>query len=233
MKIILELLFPGRCPVCDRVQPLGEIVCPQCADSLERMRIQSPFCRKCGKPLADSRDEFCGDCTAGGHRFLEGRALYPYPAVRKSIYRYKYQGRKEYAGFYAREMARHLGDTVRRWHPDALVPVPLHRTRQAVRGYNQAAALAEALGRELGIPVENRLIRRVRKTVPQKLLRRQMRQNNLKRAFKISKNVVKLNTIIIIDDIYTTGSTVDAVTAVLQEAGIRQVYFITLAIGKG
>ena len=130
-------------------------------------------------------------------------------------------------------MARHLGDTVRRWHPDALVPVPLHRTRQAVRGYNQAAALAEALGRELGIPVENRLIRRVRKTVPQKLLRRQMRQNNLKRAFKISKNVVKLNTIIIIDDIYTTGSTVDAVTAVLQEAGIRQVYFITLAIGKG
>ncbi len=217
--------------MCDSVQPLGEIICPQCADSLEAIR--NPFCRKCGKPLLDDRNEYCDDCRARAHQFREGRALYPYPAVRKSIYRYKYQGRKEYAWFYGREMARHLGDTIRRWRPDALVPVPLHRTRQAVRGFNQAAALAEALGRELGIPVENHLIRRIRKTVPQKLLSRQMRQNNLKRAFKISKNVVKLNTIIIIDDIYTTGSTVDAITAVLQEAGIGHVYFITLAIGKG
>ena len=84
----------------------------------------------------------------------------------------------------------------------------------------------------MGIPVEGRLIRRVRKTLPQKLLGDRERQNNLKRAFKIDRNDVKLKTVIIIDDIYTTGSTVDACAAVLKCAGVKKVYFITAAIGK-
>lgn len=229
--ILLDLLFPTRCPVCDRVLPLGEQICPQCAKNLKL--IQSPFCRKCGKALPDSRQEYCGDCEQGTHLFREGRALYEYPCIRKSVYRFKYGGRKEYALFYGDEIARHLGKVILSWKPDALIPVPLHSSRKRKRGYNQAGALAAEVGKRLEIPVLSGLIVRVKNTTPLKLLTPAMRQNNLKRAFKICGNVVKLNTIIIIDDIYTTGSTVDAMAAVLQEAGIKHVYFIALAIGKG
>lgn len=229
--ILLDLLFPRRCPICDRVQPIGEIVCPACADALKL--VASPFCKKCGKPLADERQEYCMDCAAGTHLYITGRALYEYPGVRKSISRFKYKGRKEYGEFYGRELAKHLGETIRAWHPDAFVPVPLHSGKKRMRGYNQAEVLAEELGRRMGIPVARCLVKRIKKTIPQKQLTRLERQNNLKKAFKIYRNDVKLNTIIIIDDIYTTGSTVDAVAAVLQEAGIKNIYFIALSIGKG
>lgn len=220
-----------RCPVCDGVLPLGEQICPQCAEKLQL--IHNPFCRKCGKALEDNRREYCGDCERGTHLYREGRALYAYPCIRRSVYRFKYGGRKEYAVFYGNEIARHLGEIILSWKPDALVPVPLHSSRKRKRGYNQADALAAEVGKRLGIPVASRLVVRVKNTTPLKLLTPAMRQNNLKRAFKIRGNVVKLNTIIIIDDIYTTGSTVDAMAAALQEAGIKNVYFIALAIGKG
>jgi len=229
--LLLDLLFPRRCPVCDRVQPIGEIICPSCKGSLKR--IGSPFCKKCGKALSDTRQEYCSDCAGGSHIYTEGRALYEYPCIRKSVYRFKYGGRKEYAGFYGRELAAYLGPTIRMWQPEALIPVPLHISRKQKRGYNQAELLARALGKELGIPVETRLIKRRKKTVPQKRLNRLQRQNNLKRAFKIVRNDVKLNTIIIIDDIYTTGSTMDEMASMLRETGIRNIYFIALAIGRG
>ncbi|WWR15528.1 double zinc ribbon domain-containing protein [Lachnospiraceae bacterium JLR.KK008] len=228
--LLLELLFPRRCPVCDGVQPLGQVICPSCADSLQVVR--SPFCRKCGKPLANERQEYCGDCAGGTHLYLEGRALYEYPCLKKSLYRFKYGGRREYGEFYGTEMAKHLSTVIRRWHPDAFVPVPLHSSRKRKRGYNQAEVLAAWLGVITGIPVERHLIIRSKKTAPQKNLDSRARQNNLKRAFKISENDVKLNTIIIIDDIYTTGSTIDAMASVLYAAGIKNIYFIALAIGR-
>lgn len=228
---ILDLLFPRRCPVCDSVQPMGRIVCPSCAEGLRR--ISSPFCKKCGKAVADARQEYCADCACGSHLYKEGRALYEYPRVKKSLYRFKYGGRKEYGEFYGGELARHLDPVIRSWRPDALVPVPLHGSRKRMRGYNQAEVLAVCLGEKTGIPVKKDLIRRVEKTAPQKSLDRQARQNNLKRAFKIYENDVKLNTIIIIDDIYTTGSTVDAMASVLRGAGIKNIYFIALATGRG
>ena len=89
--------------MCDRVQPIGEIVCSSCRDSLKK--VQSPFCNKCGKILADEREEYCSDCNAGIHIYTEGRALYEYPCIRKSIYRFKYKGRREYAEFYGKELA--------------------------------------------------------------------------------------------------------------------------------
>ena len=217
--------------MCDRVQPIGEIVCSSCRDSLKK--VQSPFCNKCGKILADEREEYCSDCNAGIHIYTEGRALYEYPCIRKSIYRFKYKGRREYAEFYGKELAEHLGLIIKSGQPEALIPVPLHSSRKQSRGYNQAELLAKALGKQLGIPVISHIVKRVKKTVPQKKLSQVQRQNNLKRAFKIIRNDVKLNTIIIIDDIYTTGSTIDSMSAVLKEAGIKNIYFIALAIGRG
>lgn len=227
----LDLVFPPRCPACDKPVPPTELICPACREKF--VEVKAPLCLKCGKQIRDEREEYCRGCRLVMHEFERGRGLFTYRSMAESMYRFKYAGRREYARFYGEQIVRRLGRTIRGWKPDALIPVPVHSSRKRERGYNQAEVLAEEIGKKMDIPVERRLLKRVKKTMPQKLLDDKGRQNNLKRAFKICGNVVKLNTIIIIDDIYTTGSTVDAMAAVLQEAGIKHVYFIALAIGKG
>lgn len=227
---ILDLLYPKRCPVCDRIVPYGTKICVQCYPKL--LRIGGTFCLKCGKMLSDAKTEYCDDCLNGAHAFHSGRALYQYQGVvKKSIYRFKYAGRKEYGEFFGEQMARHLAEFIRQTGAEAIVPVPLYAAKKRKRGFNQAEVLAENLSRCTGIPVCN-LVTRVRNTVPQKQLDREERQNNLKKAFKIRQNDVKLKTTIIIDDIYTTGSTIDAVARVLLQAGVKRVYFVTLAAGR-
>ena len=150
-----------------------------------------------------------------------------------SVYRFKYAGRTEYAAFYGKDLYEKKAYWLKALRPDALVPVPIHSSRMRRRGYNQAALIARELSKYSGIPVREHLIRRNLRTQPLKDLSHTERQNNLKRAFKICQNDVKLNTIVIIDDIYTTGSTIDSITKVLKDAGIGKVFFITLTIGRG
>ena len=227
---IISLIYPRRCPVCDQVVPrIGMYICPGCREKLEY--IEEPVCFKCGKPVAEGR-EWCGDCENQAHVFTRGAALCTYPCVRESLYRVKYQGRREYLDFFAEEIVRRMGAQIRLWQADAVTGVPLHKKRQRKRGYNQSALLAEKIGRKMGIPYDENLVLRVKNTVPQKSLTVPERQNNFKKAFIIGQNVVKLNTIIVIDDIYTTGSTIDAVARVLTEAGAARVYFIAIAIGR-
>lgn len=130
-------------------------------------------------------------------------------------------------------MERVLGNFIRACRADAFVPVPLHKSRKRKRGYNQAEVLARELSALTGIPVCTDLIGRVKKTAPMKELSAAQRQNNLKKAFKILRNDVKLKTIIIVDDIYTTGSTIDAVSRELKSVGVEKIYFVALAIGRG
>lgn len=229
---LLDLLYPRRCPVCDRaVKPFGSLICKACESKFKY--IGEPYCMKCGKPLREEEREYCGDCKRQKHLFDRGRALFEYKSASDSVYRFKYKGRQEYGAYYAGCMADKLGKWLAECHPDALIPVPIYRGKRRVRGYNQAEVLARELHKITGIPVETDLIKRVRKTVPMKDLSASERQNNLKRAFKICRNDVKLNTIVIIDDIYTTGSTIDAMSYELRRAGIESIYFMTLSIGRG
>ena len=227
----LQLLFPLRCPVCDGiVWPAGEKICLGCLGRLKL--LTPPWCMKCGKRLAEE-GELCADCRRKPHLFRRGRALYAYESVAPSIYRFKYGGRREYADFFGEQMAEYLGDFLRGIRPDALVPIPLHRKRMAVRGYNQACLLAQALGSRTGVPVEARFLVRVKNTSPLKYENPKERQNNLKKAFNIAGNDVKLKRVVLVDDIYTTGSTMDEAAGTLMEAGVEEVYFIALACGAG
>ncbi len=226
----LDLVFPARCPVCDKPAPFPELICPACRE--KPVPVKEPGCLKCGKHNGDEREEYCKGCRLTMHAFKQGRGLFLYESAAGSLYRFKYAGRREYARFYAEEIVKKLGGTIRAWKPDALVPVPIHRTRRKERGYNQAEVLAREIGKRTGIPVASNLIRRVRKTLPQKLLDDVGRQNNLKTDFKIDENDVKLKRVVIIDDIYTTGNTVDACAVELKRAGVEEVYFITAAIGR-
>lgn len=227
----LQLLFPRRCPVCDEiVTPFGEKICLECIPKLKL--LTPPRCMKCGRHLRDDR-MLCGDCMKKKHRYDRGRALYEYRSASLPIYRMKYGGRREYADYFGEQLAGFLGDFIRETGADGLVPVPLHPKRLAVRGYNQAEALARALGRAAGIPVYPRMVKRVRNTVPLKLLDPAERQKNLKKAFIIAQNDVKLKRVIIVDDIYTTGSTIDELAGTLKENGAEKVYFVTLSSGAG
>lgn len=231
-EFFLDLLFPRRCPVCDRpVAPFGSLVCASCEQTFQY--IKQPFCLKCGKPLAQEEKEYCHDCSVQKHYFDRGMALFEYKSISDSLYRFKYKGRQEYASYYASCMADKGRKFIEECRPDALVPVPIHKSRRYQRGYNQAEVLARELSMLTGIPTVPDLILRVHKTAPMKDLSARERQNNLKKAFKICRNDVKLSTIIIIDDIYTTGSTIDAISIELKKAGVERIYFMTLAIGRG
>lgn len=226
---LLHYLFPPRCPFCDEITKDG--VCIDCKSKLEI--VSDPFCMKCGKPLEDATKELCADCSRTTHCFCGGRALLVYDdLVKHSIYRFKYASRKEYARVYAAMMACRFRAYIDQISPDMLIPVPLHKSKMRKRGYNQAQLIAKCLEKEWKVPSRADIIRRVKKTRPQKELSRAERQNNLKKAFKIIENDVKLKTIILIDDIFTTGSTMDALAEVLLQSGAARVYFITLAIGR-
>ena len=117
-------------------------------------------------------------------------------------------------------------------HLNALVPVPVSAKRERKRGYNQAALLAQVIGRNTGIPVREDFLLRRTDTAAMKGMSAQQRRVNLKKAFTAPFDDVKSKTIMLVDDIYTTGTTVDACAAALKEAGAAAVYFITLAIGE-
>lgn len=228
--IITELLFPRRCPVCDDiVRPWGALCCPVCKKKLRYLGAN--YCMKCGKGLSVQEVEYCSDCKKYPHAFLRGRSLYQYESVAGAIFRFKYHGRQEYADFWAEELYRYLGRDILAMQADALVPVPLHKSRLLERGYNQAELLAQALSKRIEVPCRTNLVFRCKKTLPQKQLNYAERQNNLKNSFKLSANDVKLNTVLIIDDIYTTGSTVDALAKVFLEHGTEKVCVVTLAAG--
>lgn len=148
--------------------------------------------------------------------------------MRQSIYRFKYDNKREYADFYLEELLRLYGGWIKSLKVEAVIPVPLHNRKYRVRGFNQAQVLAEGIGRAMNIPVLTEVVGRKKSTIAQKNLNDKERQENIKNAFKITNNEVKLNKILLVDDIYTTGSTMDAVAGVLRENGVKEIFFICL-----
>ena len=211
----------------------------------------------CGAELISDRAEYCPDCQRRQRRFESGVALIRYDTVaQKSMAAVKYKNRREYLDFYAVAIARRYGYFFKHRKDAVLVPVPVHPARLRSRGFNQAGELAVRLGRLTGLLVNERLLVRTRKTAPQKELGPDERLRNLRHAFAVaaefrwepapgkpdSRNLPGWaagtapelpQTVILIDDIYTTGSTIEACTRVLKAAGVRQVYFVSICIGGG
>ena len=129
-------------------------------------------------------------------------------------------------------MRRH-GKTLLGLGIDAMIPIPVHKKKLQKRGYNQAEVLAAALSDRLSIPVETELLVRAVNTEPQKRLDPEHREQNLKKAFQCTKKSVSYKKVLLVDDIYTTGATIEACTKCLQAAGIPEVYYTSVAIGTG
>lgn len=231
-EALCNLFFPRRCPICDVVVVHGRDICKECEERVPL--IGEPVCKRCGKPLTDERSELCGDCSRKRHYFKQGKAVFLYQkGMKQSMYRFKYAGRREYATYYARVAAENYGVWIKRHGIGLIVPVPMYLPKKRKRGYNQAEVFARSLGAELELPVGAKIIRRVKNTVPQKALNDRQRKDNVKGAFQLDANIVEYSKILLVDDIYTTGSTIDAVAECFLEAGVEEVYFLTACIGEG
>lgn len=210
------------------------------------MPVRQPACRKCGKEVPGQHHEYCLDCIRHKRTFDSGAALFHYnDAARHSLAAVKYKNRREYLDFYGTAMQYRFEKAIRYWKPDMLIPVPIHPSRRRQRGYNQAEELAIRLGKAWNIPVCTRLLFRARKTTPQRDLNPTERLKNLQEAFRVHPEFLsdarnpeisggKLpDCVVLIDDIYTTGSTIEACSRVLKAAGIKEIHYLSICIGDG
>lgn len=227
-----DLLFPRRCPVCGGVaMPKGRLICPACLKQLSF--ISSPACMKCGKEIGSRDQEYCTDCIRRKKSFERGFALLNYDSrAAASMAAVKYHNKREYLDFYARAAALRFGKQFRQVGIQVIVPVPVHASRLKTRGFNQAAVLAERLSAELEIPWEELLIR-VKKTDPQKSLGSAERLKNLRGAFEAEQKAGKWERVLLVDDIYTTGSTAEICSRALLKTGVKQVFVFAVCIGHG
>lgn len=228
---ILEILYPARCPVCHGVIRGKGDLCFGCRKKLPY--IKEPVCKKCGKELEKQETEYCRDCQRFSHGFDRGAAVFAYNDVmRRSIAMFKYHNRREYAKFYAKEMVQHCWRFLDRCSPEVIIPIPVHKKKLRQRGFNQAELVAKELGKLLKIPVDTTYLVRIENTTPQKELSRQERKANLKKAFTVKENGKYYHRILLIDDIYTTGATMDAVSELLRANGAGNLFFLTICVGR-
>lgn len=239
VRSVLHILYPVRCPLCDELvnrgkEPGGYPVCSKCRETAKRAK--EPVCKKCGKPLTDTRREYCADCNFHPHYFEQGKALWVHQGkVKESVYRLKYHNRREYGKSFGQEMAKEYAGWIRRKGIQGIIPIPLHKKRRWQRGYNQAEIIAKELGKQLQLPVYTEVLKRSIDTKPQKELDNKERKENLKRAFDadIGKLPQNVTCVLLVDDIYTTGSTMDGAARALKSAKVKNVYSLCVSIGKG
>ena len=151
----------------------------------------------------------------------------------RSMARIKYHGCREYLDFYAEAMLRRFAPAISRLSPDCIIPIPVPPSRLKKRGFNQAEELAARIARKTGIPLENGFLKRIKKTLPQKSLDPAARLKNLEPAFDCARLPPGIHTVLLIDDIYTTGSTMEACARALKSAGAEKVAFAVICIGSG
>jgi ComF family protein len=232
-EAFLNALYPPHCAKCLADTLPGIHLCPTCA--AQAPKIVAPFCRQCSQPFDGAiEDSFtCAQC--GGRKLHFECAVAPYRSrgvVREFIHRFKYERH-----FYLRQplanwLAESLEDERIASQPfDALVPVPLHSARYRERDFNQAEVLAKLLAKRAGKPVL-RALKRIRYTTTQTRLDRQERMENLRNAFRVRHaSAVQCRHLILVDDVFTTGSTVEECARVLRQAGAASVRVVTVARG--
>lgn len=232
---VLDILFPRKCPICQKVNADDGGICSECREKMTV--VMEPTCKRCGKPLSHEENEYCMDCAGKKSVLTQGTALWLYDDVtRKAMADFKYDGCTEDGVLYAKEFVRHRGELLRSWKLDCIIPVPLYWKKQWFRGFNQAEHLAGEIGRFLKLPVLEEGILRQYYTKPQKGLSSKQRMENLKNSMVLNEAYIETlqecSRVLLVDDIYTTGATLEACGLVLKDIGVKQIYFSCLCIGK-
>ena len=236
VETLLDFVYPRNiyCLLCgeaiEKTEPYS--LCSACRGQIRF--ITSRFCEKCGKPLESMYlPTKCPDCIQSTHYFTKGFSCVEYDDnIKKLVYDLKYHN-KRYLAYHMAEMMTERFMKMGWGKPDLIVPIPLHRKKERDRGFNQSALIARYIGAFLGIPVECKGVLRMKETEIQNKLNREERKENLKNAFKIIENNKFSNKkVMILDDIYTTGSTIDACAKELCKAKPREINCMTFATGR-
>ena len=224
-----DMVFPRRCPMCHDAVPFGKRLCPGCVGKLPY--VTGKRCAKCSQPVEED-EELCDGCRERRHVFDRGLGVFIYEERMKEAVSYmKYRGRREYCGVLGELAGEAASGVPFIERCGVLVPVPIHASRLRERGYNQAELIARAAGRALGKPVEGLLVRKTQ-TAALKNLHSRERYRELSEALEAACGAPK-EPILVVDDIFTSGATVDAAADALKRAGAPEVYFLTVCIGAG
>lgn len=231
LRETLLLIYPPTCAGCALALTSDKLFCPDCFSTLDL--ISEPYCPLCGIPYTAeaTTSHLCSDCFESVYRFDRARAAGFYQGLlREIIHRFKYGGQT----FLVWPLARVLIDPAReltRLHGiDVVIPVPLHYRRLRQRGFNQSSLLARGLGSLLKISVDYSSLKRTRWTEPQIGLSRNQRAVNVKGAFSLkAAEKIKGKGILLVDDVFTTGETVNQCVRVLNDGGASEVVVLTVA----
>lgn len=229
---LARLLFPPVCAGCRRQVREPGTLCPSCWRNVRF--IEPPLCAVLGTPFAyEVGDEAISPAAlADPPPFARARAAVAYSDVaRQFVQNLKYRDRTDLAPWMARWMARAGAELLR--DAEIVVPVPLHRRRFFMRRFNQSAELARHVAAMSGLPFAPRAVERIRRTRQQVGLGAKERAANMRGAFRVpdaAKFTVSGRRVLVVDDVYTTGATVSAVTAALKKAGAREVDVLTFAL---
>ena len=229
---LLDVFFPPLCHVCRKFIPAaGELhLCPDCRGLMPP--IVAPLCIVCGIPFAGAgTDHVCGSCSTTPPRFDSARAALAYVgASRDLIHAFKYRNKTHLRRPLALLTIERLSEFIQSRRPDLIMPVPLHRKKLSSRGFNQALLLGEILSQRLKIPLDRHNLRRIRWTEPQVNMAAHDRRINVKGAFSVHEAaLVAGRRVLLVDDVFTTGSTVEECGRVLKASGAADVTVITVA----
>ena len=222
-QLLLEILFPSRCVGCGR---RGASFCPACLSAISH--VPPNLCFRCGEPGANPASGLCARCRRSETALDGGFSVgYSAGALRQAIHRLKYDGQSRLA----EPLASLLTDwwAGRRLTVDLIVPVPLHPARQRDRGYNQSALLARRLAAHTALPCSEDAVLRCRNTRPQVGLGAAERWQNVDGAFRAEPTLVAGLRVLLLDDVRTTGSTLEASARALRDAGAATVWALTVA----
>lgn len=231
---LLDLVYPPRCILCERILDYNISrrmeICEDCIK--ENQPIGEPRCKICSRPIPYGVER-CDDCKQYNHEYTQGWALWIYEdKVKEAIYRLKYGELSVYGKTMGAYMVRCFRKEYEKAGIHCIIPVPIHPKRKRRRGFNQAQSIGEEISREMNIPIFFKVLHRTKDTKPNSGLSYIARRENIKGAFEIrEREKIEGKNILIIDDIYTTGSTIDACAEILKYSGAEKVYFTTVSIG--
>ncbi|MBR3501275.1 MAG: ComF family protein [Alphaproteobacteria bacterium] len=233
--MFINILLPPRCIKCGKILSERNGLCPECYAKIEF--ISEPYCYCCGHPFADSTGvkfatkQICGNCAKEKkHVFIMQRSAFVYDENSKDlVIDFKFHDKTVSAEVLA-NMLFVAGKDIWAENPDYLIPVPLHKKRLHSRRYNQSALLCKYLSRKSLVAVDYFSLKRTVNTVPQVSLTGTKRRNNLKKAFVLENSEkFKGKSVVLVDDVKTTGSTLRECALVLRRAGVKNIYSLTLA----
>jgi ComF family protein len=228
----LDLIFPPVCPVCESLidrRDKDRVICPACRKAIRF--VQPPLCPRCGLPYPSGRAHLCAVCLKDRRYFAVHRTAALYEgALKEMIHRFKYQGvfpLKQVLGDLLEPVLKGMRRELR---VDLLVPVPLHIRRLRERGFNQALLLVKELSTRSGIPYQERALAKIKETPEQISLKKRERAKNLKGVFTVTdEGAIKGKRVVLVDDVFTTGATVNECSRALLKAGAKQVAVLTVA----